>query len=80
MISVVAPSARESSASVGADPSQPSSIPDNNPLAATILSRGHIALAASIASRTGLPTCALTVRKPGVNEVSPVSVSPKPSE
>jgi hypothetical protein len=76
-INVVAPNARERSATVGADTSQPSSIRDNDPPVATVLSRSQTALATT---RTGLPTRALTVRKPGVNDVSPPSVSPKPSE
>jgi hypothetical protein len=79
-INVVAPNARDRSASVGAVTSQPSLIRDNDPPAATVLGRSHTALATSRVSRTGLPTRALTVRKPGVNDVSPPSVSPKPSE
>ena len=76
-INVVAPNARERSATVG---SRPSSIRDNDPPAATVLNRAQTALPTSSVSRTGLPTRALTVRKPGVNDVSPPSVSPKPSE
>jgi hypothetical protein len=76
-INVVAPNARERSATVGADTYQPSSIRNNDPPVATVLSRSQTALATN---RTGLPTRALTVRKPGVNDVSPPSVSPKPSE
>lgn len=76
----VAPYSRERSATVGGDPSQPSSIRDNDPPAATVLGRSNTANATSGVSRTGLPTRALSVRKPGVNDVSPPSVSPKPSE
>ena len=72
--------ARERSATVGVNPSQPSSVRDNDSPAAIVLSRSHTALATSSVSRTGLPTCVLTVRKPGVNDVSPASVSLKPSE
>jgi hypothetical protein len=69
---------RERSATVGTDTSQ--SIRDNNPPAAAVLSRRNTANANSGVSRSGLPTRALTVRKPGVNDVAPASVSPKPSE
>ena len=79
-INVVAPNARERSATVGSDPSQPLSIRDNDPPAASVLNRSHTALPTSSVNRTGLPMRALSVRKPGVNDVSPTSVSPKPSE
>ncbi|KAI0270063.1 hypothetical protein BGY98DRAFT_1133295 [Russula aff. rugulosa BPL654] len=46
--------------------------------AATVLNRSNTANAVSRMNRTGLPTRALTVRKPGVNDVAPASVSPKP--
>ena len=74
----VAPVARERSATIGTDPSQ--SIRNNDPPAATVLNRSNTANPVSHMSRTGLPTRALTVRKPGVNDVAPASVSPKPSE
>ncbi|KAF8496441.1 hypothetical protein F5888DRAFT_1703872 [Russula emetica] len=73
-----APNARERSATVGSDTFQPSSIRDNDPPAATVLNRSRTANATTPVSRTGLPTRALTVRKPGVNDVSPPSISPKP--
>lgn len=76
-INVVAPNARGRSATVGSDAQ---SFRDNDPPVATVLGRSQTALATTSVSRTGLPTRALTVRKPGANDVSPPSVSPKPSE
>ena len=72
-----APNARERSATVGSDTLQ---IRDNDPPGATVLSRSNTGTATSRISRTGLPTRALTVRKPGVNDVAPAAVSPKPSK
>ena len=67
----VAPVARERSATIGTDPSQ--SIRNNDPPDATVLNRSNTA---SRISRTGLPTRALTERKPGVNDIAPASVFP----
>lgn len=68
---------RERSATVGTDTSQ--SIRDNDPPAATVLNRSNTDGIGRV-GRTGLPTRALSVRKPGVNDVAPASVSPKQSE
>jgi hypothetical protein len=69
---------RDRSAAVGTD--TPQSIRDNDPPPATGLRRNNTANTISGAGRTGLPTRALTVRRPGVNDVAPASVSPKPSK
>ena len=76
----VAPNARERimGTAAGADSSQPSSMQGNDPPAAAVVARANTAV--GISRQAGLPIRALTVRKPGSNDVSPASSSPKPSE
>lgn len=63
----------------GADSSQPSSRRGSDPPAASVIARSNTAIGTSRVGQ-GLPIRALTVRKPGSNDVTSPSASPKPSE
>jgi neutrophil factor 2 len=78
----VVPNARERimGTAAGADSSQPSSLQGNDPPAAAVIARANTAVGISRVGQAGLPIRALTVRKPGSNDISPASSSPKPSE
>lgn len=77
----VASNARERimGSAAGADSSQPSSLRDSDPPAASVVARSNTAIGTSRVGQ-GLPIRALTVRKPRSRDASPASASPKPSE
>jgi hypothetical protein len=71
---------RTTGAATGGDVAR--SIPPrgSDPLAPAVLTRSQTALATSRPGQAGLPTRALTVRKPNSGDSSPAATSPKPSE
>ena len=60
--------------------SRPRSPRGNDPPAATVIARSNTAIAASRLGQAGLPTRALTVRRPRADDALPCDHVPKPSE